>query len=552
MGEVYRARDEKLNRDVAVKVLPATYSQDTERLTRFEQEAQAAGSLNHPNILAVYDVGEHESAPYVVSELLEGETLRERTSGVAFSTRKAIDCALQIANGLAAAHEKGIIHRDIKPENIFITNDGRVKILDFGLAKLTEPVTDIEAQTDVLTRRVKTDSGMVMGTVGYMSPEQVRSKPADHRADIFSLGVILYEMLSGRRAFRRESAVETLNAILKEDPPELSHSNSQVNPALERVVMHCIEKNPAQRFQSARDVAFALEALTDLSSSRTMAASLPLPAERPKPRERLVWIAAVALLSLALLAMAILYLRRPQAVSYAARFSVPLPENVTGTISLALSPDGRRVAFVASTTEGKASIYVRPIDSLAAQKLTGTEEALNLFWSPDSRSIGFFAGGKLKKIEATGGPPQTLCDAPNARGGTWNRDGVIVFSPVPRATLYRVPASGGVPVQITKADVSRGETSHRWPVFLPDGRHFLYFAQSTQPENNGIYVGALDSNDRKLLFAAASSAQYAPPGYLLFNKDGSSPSARRGGQSQSAPLRIQRPLADPENASAYN
>ncbi len=291
-GEVYRARYEKLNRDVAIKVLPATYSQDTERLTRFEQEAQAAGSLNHPNILAVYDVGEHERAPYVVSELLEGETLRERLNGVAFSARKAIDCALQIANGLAAAHEKGIIHRDIKPENIFITHDGRVKILDFGLAKLTEPVTDIEAQTDVLTRRVKTDSGMVMGTVGYMSPEQVRSKPADHRADIFSLGVILYEMLAGQRAFRRESAVETLNAILKEDPPELSHSNSQINPALERVVMHCIEKNPANRFQSARDVAFALEALTDLSSGRTMAASLPLPAEQPKHRERLVWIAA--------------------------------------------------------------------------------------------------------------------------------------------------------------------------------------------------------------------------------------------------------------------
>ena len=227
------------------------------------------------------------------------------------------------------------------------------------MAKLTEPVTDLEAQTDVLTRRVKTDSGMVMGTVGYMSPEQVRGKPADHRADIFSLGAVLYEMLSGQRAFRRESAIETLNAILKEDPPELSHSNSQINPALERVVMHCIEKNPANRFQSARDVAFALEALTDLSSSRTMAASLPLPAERSKPRERLVWIAAVSLLSLALLALAILYLRRPQAVSYAARFSVPLPENVTGTISLALSPDGRRVAFVASTTEGKASIYVR-------------------------------------------------------------------------------------------------------------------------------------------------------------------------------------------------
>ena len=518
MGEVYLARDPKINRDVAIKVLPADFSSDAERLRRFEQEAQAAGALNHPNILSIYDVDTHDGAPYVVSELLEGETLREGLNGTALSVRKAIDYALQIASGLAAAHEKGIVHRDLKPENLFVTHEGRVKILDFGLAKLTEPISDSNAQSDVLTRRVKTDSGMIMGTVGYMSPEQVRGKPADHRADIFSLGVILYEMLTVRRAFRRESAVETLNAILKEDPPELSESNSQVNPALERVVMHCLEKNPAQRFQSVRDVAFALEALSGLSSSRTMAATLPVQAERPSNRERPIWIAAVVLLSLALLALAFLYLRRPQAESYAVRFSVPLPERVSGATSLALSPDGRRVAYVASSG-GRTHVWVRAIDSLTTQPLAGTEEALNLFWSPDSRSIGFFTGGKLKKVEAAGGPPQTLCEAVNGRGGTWSRDGVIVFSPDTQAGLYRVPASGGVPVQITIPDASRGEISNRWPVFLPDGRHIVFFARSTQPENSGIYVGSLDSNERKLLFASESSAQYAPPGYLLFIRE---------------------------------
>jgi serine/threonine protein kinase len=236
MGEVYLARDPKINRDVAIKVIPAAFSSDSERLRRFEQEVQATGKLNHPNILAVYDVETHDGSPYVVYELLEGETLRARLSGGALTTRNAVDYALQIASGLAAAHEKRIIHRDLKPENIFITHDGRVKILDFGLAKLTEPIQNPEAQTDVLTR-VNTDPGAVMGTVGYMSPEQVRGQRVDHRSDIFSLGVILYEMLSGKRAFRGESAIEALNAILKEDPPVLSESNSQINPALERVVI---------------------------------------------------------------------------------------------------------------------------------------------------------------------------------------------------------------------------------------------------------------------------------------------------------------------------
>ncbi|PYS66733.1 MAG: hypothetical protein DMF73_20950, partial [Acidobacteria bacterium] len=265
MGEVYRARDEKLNRDVAIKVLPASLSQDQDRLRRFEQEAQAAGALNHPNILAVYDVGMHDSSPYIVSELLEGETLRERLGGTAQPQRKAIDYAIQISHGLAAAHEKGIVHRDLKPENIFITKDGRVKILDFGIAKLIQADSG-QQQTDIPTRRVDTGPGVVIGTVGYMSPEQVRGQAVDHRSDIFSFGAILYEMLSGRRAFHRESTADTISAILKEDPQDLSDTNQNISPGLERLMNHCLEKNPEARFHSARDLGFALEALSGSSS----------------------------------------------------------------------------------------------------------------------------------------------------------------------------------------------------------------------------------------------------------------------------------------------
>src|SRR2546422_11725390 len=261
MGEVYRARDTKLGRDVAIKVLPAAFSADAERLRRFEQEAQAAGALNHPNILVIFHIGTHGGAPYIVSELLEGETLRDRMAGAALPQRKALDYALQIARGLAAAHDKGIVHRDIKPDNVFITDDGRVKILDFGLAKLTS-ATDGTSQTEVPTRKVNTDPGTVMGTMGYMSPEQLKGQHIDHRSDIFSFGAILYEMLSGKRAFRGDSMAETMSAILREDTPDLSESNKTVSPALERVVRHCLEKNPAERFHSARDLAFAIESLS--------------------------------------------------------------------------------------------------------------------------------------------------------------------------------------------------------------------------------------------------------------------------------------------------
>ncbi|HSE21307.1 MAG TPA: serine/threonine-protein kinase, partial [Pyrinomonadaceae bacterium] len=276
MGVVWRARDMNLGRDVAIKVLPASFSENTDRLNRFEQEAQAAGALNHPNILVIHQIGIHEGAPYIVSELLEGETLRERLNGTALSQRKAIDYALQVARGLAAAHEKGIVHRDIKPDNIFVTNDGRIKILDFGLAKLTAEVNTLESQTEVPTRKVNTDPGTVMGTMGYISPEQLRGLTAEPRSDIFSFGAVFYEMLSGRRAFQRNSMAETISAILKEDPPDLSVTNAAISPALERVVHHCLEKNPEQRFHSASDLAFAIESLSGVPSGSGSTSTLPV------------------------------------------------------------------------------------------------------------------------------------------------------------------------------------------------------------------------------------------------------------------------------------
>ena len=315
MGEVYRAKDPRLGRDVAIKVLPASFSADPDRLRRFEQEARAAGILNHPNITAVHDIGSHDGAPYVVTELLEGETLRGALVGGKLPQRKAIDYALQIAHGLAAAHEKGIVHRDLKPENLFVLKDGRVKILDFGLAKLTHTETGPEV-TSLPTATAGTEPGVVLGTLGYMSPEQVKGKPADPRSDIFSFGAILYEMLSGKRAFHGDSAAETMSAILREEPPDLSVTNQSISPGLERIVQHCIEKNPEQRFHSAHDVAFALDALSGLSTTSALAAAV-------SPGSLRRWVVPVASVALIAAALAAAYAagRRTEKGSKAAAVS---------------------------------------------------------------------------------------------------------------------------------------------------------------------------------------------------------------------------------------
>src|SRR5438105_12560435 len=398
MGEVYRARDAKLGRDVAIKVLPAALSENTDRLNRFEQEAQAAGALNHPNILSIYHIGTHEGAPYIVSELLEGETLRERMVSGALPQRKATDYALQIAQGLAAAHEKGFVHRDIKPDNIFITDDGRVKILDFGLAKLTA-ATDGTSQTEVPTRKVNTDPGTVMGTVGYMSPEQLKGQLADHRSDIFSFGAILYEMLSGKRAFRGDSMAETMSAILREDPPDLSETTKTVSPALERVVRHCLEKNPAERFHSARDLAFAIESLSGSATISGQTATMPTITEsstavglsRWLGNVRVAWIVAAVLVVSLLATLGLLYFNRSETSTRSALLSFNPPSelsfNDTQPNAAVISPDGHKIAFTATSADGKTMLYVRNLDSAEAKVLPGSDNALEPFWSPDSRSV---------------------------------------------------------------------------------------------------------------------------------------------------------------------
>jgi Tol biopolymer transport system component len=538
MGEVYRARDSRLGREVAIKVLPAAFSADADRLRRFEQEARAAGCLNHPNILIVHDIGTHDGAPYIVSELLAGQELRKQLHEGPLPVRQALDYALQTARGLAAAHERGITHRDLKPENLFLTRDGRVKILDFGLAKLKPSKFGGSVDTEAPTSFPQTDPGVVMGTVGYMAPEQVRGEEADHRADIFAFGAILYEMLSGRRAFWGETAAETMTAILKAEPPELAEAGRQIAPGIERLVRHCLEKRPEERFQSAGDLGFALEALSMPSDSRLSAARAMPDAELSQTgtarwrrtivgsRERWAWMAATILFLLTTLAA--LYFRPAAREAGAIRFLIPPPENTTYVppsdlpYSVAVSPDGRRLAFV-TTTEGKTRLWVRELSALSAQPLADTEGAACPFWSPDGRSIGFSAEGKLKRVEASGGPPQTLCHGSQwGAPAAWSRDGVILFASGTEG-IFRVSADGGEATQVTKPDRSRGEAHHLWPQFLPDGRHFLFLVGLVDKEgeaHNDIYVGSLDSADTRPLLRGGSRAAYVPPGYLLYIRDG--------------------------------
>jgi len=454
MGEVYRARDTRIGREVALKVLPASYSADPDRLRRFEQEARAAGALNHPNVLTLHDVGRHDGTPYIVSELLDGETLRAKLSRGPLCVAKALDYAMQIARGLAAAHDRGIVHRDLKPENVFVTRDERVKILDFGIAKLIEPARPDEAIDEAATATRGTEAGTVVGTAGYMSPEQVRGRPADHRSDLFSFGAILHEMLTGRRTFKGESGVETMNAVLKGEPSPIVEANPQVPPLLERIVRRCLEKSPENRFQSAQDLAFALDAIERSPRPPVL-----------KAKRGIAW--AVAVLAAVTAVIAIVFLRRRAPEERRPlRSSILPPENTSfvsgGQVHPALSPDGRRIAFLARNREGKVWLWVRALSEQAPQPVAETDMFALPFWAPDGRQLGFCAGGKLKKMDLATGAVQDLWDAPRQRGATWNRDGVIL-SPLGGDLIYRVPASGGTPAPVTRRDSKRGDISHRCP-----------------------------------------------------------------------------------------
>jgi len=520
MGEVYRARDSRLNRDVAIKVLPAAFACDPDRLPRFQQEAQAVAALNHPNILAIHDFGEHDSSPYIVTEFLEGETLRVRLDGGALPPRRATELAEQIARGLAAAHDKGIVHRDLKPENIFVTRDGRIKILDFGLAKLTRPVIT----SDAATLPSQTEAGSVMGTVGYMSPEQVKGRAADHRSDLFSFGSLLYEMLTGKRAFQRMTPAETMTAILKDDPPWLSSqvtsSQQHIAPLLQQVVDHCLEKNVNQRFQSASDLSFALRALHN-STSSAMAT-----VRGTNRHSWLWWAAAAAGVLLVGSLLAVLITQAGQQDSKASVLASILPPSGDGFWAninqpATISPDGKIVALIA-VRNGSSLLWLRRLDSADAQPISGSEDASYPFWSPDSRYVGFFSGRKIRKLDVARGTVSDVCASGFFNvGGAWSSRGMIIFATLGDA-LKQVPENGGAPERIAGIDVPSDAIGHLWPVFLPDGKHFLYLEwryPAPGSHTNAVWMGSLDGEKAKRLPLDSTNVQYASS-YLLFSRDG--------------------------------
>ena len=490
MGEVYRARDERLKREVAVKVLPASYSSDPDRLRRFEQEAQTAGGLNHPNITAVHDLGRHDGSPYIVTELLQGETLRARLSGGALPVRKATDYAVQIAHGLAAAHEKGIIHRDLKPENLFLTSDGRVKILDFGLAKLTQPEGPAGPQTNLPTA-AGTEPGVVLGTLGYMAPEQVKGKPADARSDIFAFGAILYEMLSGARAFHRDSAAETMSAILREEPPDLSATNKNVQPGLERVVRHCLEKNPEERFHSAHDLAFDLESLSGLSGATPSIAAVP----GSKTRPSWVLLAATALAT-ALICGALALV----AIRNAGNRPPPSFRQLTfrrGQIfSARFAPDGQTVMYSAAWDGKPMEIFVGRPESpesrpfgLAGAEVLSISKSGDMAVSLNRRVLGGFRRtGTLAQLSVAGGAaPRDMLK--EIEWADWGPDGksLAVARSVPGGMRIEYPI--GKVLYETSAWVSHLRVS-------PDG-NLVAFIDHPTPGDDGGSVAAVDRSGKK-------------------------------------------------------
>jgi eukaryotic-like serine/threonine-protein kinase len=456
MGEVYRAKDTRLERTVAIKILPAQFSSDPVRKQRFEREAKTISNLNHPHICVLYDVGHQDGMDYLVMECVEGETLAKRLEKGPLQLDQALKYSAQIADALDKAHRSGVVHRDLKPGNIMLTPTG-AKLLDFGLAKPVAPLASVATLTGAVTQSSPmTEQGAIVGTFQYMSPEQVEGKEVDGRSDIFSLGAVLYEMLTGKRAFEGKSQLSVASAILEKEPESISVVKPMTPPALDHAIKKCLAKVPDERWQSASDLASELKWISESSSQAGVAGRVSAWRSR---RERAAWLLAAALSVLLIGGGAAWWKasnRRAREMYF--HTSVPFPAN-----DLALSLDGRMLAMVAYSEQ--ASNYVLwtyEVGGRRTNSLAGTQGATYPFWSPDGKFIGFFADGKLKKIEVSGGQPQVLCDAPNGRGGTWNRDGVIVFTPDSLSTgLFRMSSSGGSPVEITKPDASRFEQSHR-------------------------------------------------------------------------------------------
>jgi serine/threonine protein kinase/Tol biopolymer transport system component len=533
MGEVYCARDTKLGREVAIKVLPSEFSSDRARLSRFEKEARSASALNHPNIITIHEIGQVDSTSYIVMELVDGKTLREILSSGPMTVHRVLEIASQIAEGLAKAHSAQIIHRDLKPENVMITKDGFVKILDFGLAKLHQD--DSQKEGSHLTTLSSTHPGLIVGTIGYMSPEQAGGDPIDFRSDQFSFGAVLYEMLTGKRAFQRNTVVNTISAILKDEPQPIDTIIPNTPGPVRWVIDRCLSKDPDGRYSSTKDLAHEIHGLrkhfSEISTMTSGSGPAHLAVPSSKSSARVAWIiAAIAVLFAIIAGMA--YLKRVPVSQPTIRFHVSPPQGATFNFvgrdagPVIVAPDGRRMAFVATSKEGKKQIYVRKLNSLDADALEGTEGATYPFWSGDSRFIGFFAEGKLKKIGIHGGPAQTLCDALAGRGGAWNRDGVIVFTPGIYEPLYRISANGSSLTQLTRLEKNTDELSHRWPYFLPDQRHIIYigFKQNVADQKSGhrVHITSIDGKENTIVeLNTQSQVLAALPGYLLFGRENS-------------------------------
>ena len=519
MGEVYKARDPRLNRTVAIKVLPAHITERAELRERFEREARAIAAFNHPHICVVHDVGRHDEIDFLVMEYLEGETLADRIARGPVPFDQLLTYGMQIADALDKAHRHGVTHRDLKPGNIMITKAG-VKLLDFGLAKVKEPAASFGSASIVptlATAQPLTVQGTILGTLQYMAPEQLEGKEADSRSDIFAFGSVLYEMATGRHAFEGKSHVSLMAAILEHDPPPVSTLQSLSPPRFDDVVRICLAKNPDERWQSAADLVHELKLVG--RQRNTPAAT----SKGTDTRERLLWGAALAVAVVAGVGAFWAARNSEEAgkVSFEVRANVG---GVTNPLMFAMSPDGRKLVALVQEADA-VRLWLRPVERVTGVSLKGTENvsravsSTHPFWAPDGRRIGFFADRKLKTIDMSGAPPQTLADAPAARGGTWNRSGVIVYAPADSGPLFRIAAAGGEPVQITELDQSHSVTAHRHPRFLPDGVHFFYTVTSAKPEFSGIYVGALDSKETKRLGPGTSQMEFVPPDLVLFTRE---------------------------------
>jgi eukaryotic-like serine/threonine-protein kinase len=523
MGEVYRARDTRLDRTVAIKILAGNLSSDTTRKLRFEREAKTVSALNHPNICSLFDIGSQDGIDFIVMECIEGESLAQRLERGPLPTDQVLRIGAEIAGAIGIAHRTGVVHRDIKPGNIMLTKSG-AKLLDFGLARPTSAAANLASMTATSAEPVSpvTQEGTIVGTFQYMSPEQVEGKEVDARSDIFSLGAVLYEMLTGQRAFAGKSQLSVASAILEKDPAPIRSLQPLTPPSLDHVIQRCLAKDPDDRWQTGRDLAGELKWIAsgasvsgDSSSSVSSAVS-----SHWKGSGIVGWIVAGVLG--ALLLAGALWWHRSRAVTEAMYFSAPLPFSAHG---VAISPDGHTIAVVGfKADERKNLIWLYQAGSRDAKPIEGTENANFPFWSPDGKSLGFFADGKLKRVDVAGGPAQTLADSPNGRGGSWSSDGTIIFTPSGEMNIgiNRISAGGGAATPMTHVDPALHETSERWPVFLPDGKHYIFMGfniAATSAEQN-IYLGEIDSNQRTLLVKAQSNAAYAEPGYLLFYRDG--------------------------------